>query len=165
MISFNELPPIMAKRARWAREEILGFVENPKVQIDEDELLAWVYSEEDGLWYSVDGNYSRKSPIEKMAKRREFANKQDIFKSKINKQYLEKLAQIDYWSKIRERILKRDKFTCQICQNRAKSKLHIHHILKRVSGGTDHYDNLITVCPKCHKNADIKLYDPTWKQL
>lgn len=163
MITLTELPPAMEKRARWAREQIIGVVkEHPNVQIDEDELLAWVYSEEDDVWYSVAGNYSRSSPQEKMKKRRKYAKKQDKIALELNEKYMERLAYTDYWSKIRETILERDGRKCQLCNKEGDSRLHIHHILKRKEGGEDFLDQLISVCPKCHSAADRKLYDPDW---
>jgi len=163
MISFTELPPAMLKRARWAREQIIGVVkEHPNVQIDEDEMLAWVYSEEDEVWYSIAGNYSYSSPQKKMEKRRIYAEKEEKFTGEINEKYIERMAYIDYYSKVRKTILERDGWKCQLCDKDGDGRLHIHHILKRKEGGEDFFDQLISVCPKCHSAADRKLYDPDW---
>lgn len=155
MKSFNELPLVMVKRARWAREQILGRTYNPDIQVDEDELLAWVFNEEDELWYSVDGNYSGKSPKEKMRARREYAKKYEEKQAEYDEKYIERLAQIDYWSKIRQKVLKRDKNTCQKCKTKIK-RLDIHHILPRRIEGSDHYDNLITLCHSCHPKYEYR---------
>ena len=114
MKSFNELPPIMVKRARWAREQILGKVENPNIQIDEDELLAWVFNEEDGLWYSVDGNYSRSSPKEKMEKRRKYLERMEAKSLEYETEYIRRLKEVEFWSKIRQKVLKRDTNQCRV---------------------------------------------------
>ena len=74
-------------------------------------------------------------------------------------EYYEKVI---YYSKIRKQVLKRDKETCQICKKKKKTKLHIHHIIKKTEGRNDCLDNLITCCPSCHKLADGKLYNPEW---
>lgn len=155
MKTLNELPPTMLKRAQWAREQILNETdtEDPDIQIDKDELLAWVFNEEDELWYSIDGNYSRSSPKEKM-KRRQDQIQRDILRSqKYAEENANRWAEIAYWSGIREKILERDNHACQGCDNKI-SKFHIHHILPRKKGGTDHYDNLITLCAKCHKKYE-----------
>ena len=62
---------------------------------------------------------------------------------------------IDYWnlsdvpSNVREFVLERDNYKCQICES--KNKLHIHHITKRCSGGDHNPDNLVTLCSSCHR--------------
>ena len=70
---------------------------------------------------------------------------------------LELEAQQKYWSKVRERILERDNWTCQRCGQEFE-KYHIHHIVKKKENGSDTNDNLITVCHKCHKILDTKEY-------
>lgn len=161
MIILNTLPPIMKQRAVWARNEILNHPE--LVEVDYDELLAWIYSGEDNLWYSIDGNYSQKSPSEKMLKREEYRKKMDETAEEWKKEWDIKYYEQQHWSKIRLSVLKRDKYTCQLCNSVGNSKLHIHHIQKRRKDGPDFEDNLITVCPSCHANADRSLYDPKWK--
>jgi len=154
-----ELPDAMANRAAWSRQRAC---EDPtRVEIDH-EFLPWVFCEEDNLWYSFDGNYSGISPDEKRIKAIEFNKKQEAWEEKqrlnVRKRYLYNL----YWSEVRYDILTRDKNTCQLCGVNGNNKLHIHHILKRKKGGKDYYDNLLTVCPKCHSKADSDLYDPEW---
>ena len=149
----NLLPPSMRERARWARQQLLEHPE--KAEIDEDQILAWVYDPEDKCWYSIAGNYSFSSPLEKMKKRREVQNKNNDYALKLDYENIQREKQIDFESKIREKILKRDKNTCQNCFAKIE-KLHVHHILKRRLGGTWHYDNLITVCAKCHKAVEQK---------
>ena len=55
---------------------------------------------------------------------------------------------------VRQYVLKRDNYTCQCCgahSTKTKSvKLHVHHIESRKTGGNAP-NNLITVCPACHK--------------
>lgn len=145
----------MVKRARWARKQILGEIDNPDIQIDEDELLAWVFNQEDNLWYSVDGNYSGKSPKEKMKSRREYVKRYSEKQLEYDEKYIERLAQIDYWSKVRQKVLERDNYTCQNCKTKIK-RLDIHHILPVRLGGADHYDNLITLCHSCHPKHEYR---------
>ena len=48
-------------------------------------------------------------------------------------------------------VLTRDKYACQNCKGKTKdSKLEVHHIVFRSNGGSDEYDNLITLCKTCH---------------
>lgn len=61
-------------------------------------------------------------------------------------------------------ILRRDNFACRVCGefHAAKNEhgiyipasdgqLAVHHIQYVSNGGTDHPDNLLTVCKRCHK--------------
>ena len=151
----GELPPSMRSRAIWARKQIL---ENPKIaEIDEDELLAWVYHKEDGVWYSISGNYSNSSPIEKMEKRRVQQKKNFEYEKKRDRESLKLEIKQKYWSKVRNRILERDNYTCQRCKQEFE-KYHIHHIVKVKESGSDADDNLMTTCHKCHKILDTKEY-------
>lgn len=48
------------------------------------------------------------------------------------------------------KILKRANKGCSIC-GWNESTCDIHHIIERKNGGTDNIDNLIIVCPNCHR--------------
>lgn len=48
------------------------------------------------------------------------------------------------------RILKRMKATCAIC-GWNEARCDIHHIVPKSKGGTNDMDNLICVCPNCHR--------------
>jgi len=151
----NCLPPSMREKARWAREQIIN---NPKsAEIDEDELLAWVFNKENNCWYSISGNYSFKSPAEKMAKRQEIIKKQEEYEEKWVNQNIKEYEQWEYWSRVRKKILKRDKWTCQKCGQKI-GRLEIHHIVKRKENRVDAEDNLITLCKPCHSKYDGKDY-------
>ena len=51
---------------------------------------------------------------------------------------------------VREYVLFRDGHKCQCCRGKSKdSKLHVHHIESRKTGG-DAPNNLITLCSECH---------------
>jgi len=154
-----ELPGAMQERAIWARTQ--GAKDPGKVETD-NELLPWIYCEEDNLWYSFDGNYSGISPAEKIRKAEEFERKQEEWEEQQKRYFLKKLYEQEYWSTIRQKVLERDNYTCQKCGAKAPTKFHIHHILKRKKGGTDHFDNLITVCPSCHPAVDGNEYNPAW---
>jgi len=154
-----ELPPSMAQRAIAART--IACNDPSEVDVD-DEMLPWVYDPEFDYWISFDGNYSCKSPAQKRAdaiERDAFAKRNEI----------ERLARIaeqediqELWSRIRQKVLERDGYSCQMCGLVKTSGLHIHHIMKKSDGGTDHMDNLMTLCPSCHPKADRKLYNPDW---
>ena len=61
---------------------------------------------------------------------------------------------------VREYVLFRDGHKCQCCKGKSNdSKLHVHHIESRKTGG-DAPNNLITLCSECHKKyhrGEIKL--------
>jgi len=42
-----------------------------------------------------------------------------------------------------------------------KSICDVHHIISRKNDGTDDYENLIVVCPNCHRLIEKGLLDPT----
>jgi len=160
MKEIKSLPKSMAEKALWARKE---FQKNPsKSQVD-DECLVWCFNKLDKLWYSIAGNYSQFSPEEKRLKeynrQKEYEEKEQTAKEMAIEYY----NRVLYQSNIRQMVYDRDDNICQICHKKGDSKLHIHHILKRRHNGTDHLDNLITVCPRCHIQADNKLYDPIWR--
>lgn len=47
-------------------------------------------------------------------------------------------------------VLNRDGYTCQCCKKKI-GRMEVHHIVYQSNGGSDEAENLITVCPKCHK--------------
>lgn len=63
------------------------------------------------------------------------------------------------YKQFRLKVLKRDKFTCQMCNKRGKRvRLNVHHIMKWSSASTLRYDtdNGITLCRGCHKSVTGK---------
>ena len=51
-------------------------------------------------------------------------------------------------------MLKRDKYTCQMCKCRTRKQLEVHHIMTWADAGTLRFDpgNGITLCKPCHKS-------------
>lgn len=45
---------------------------------------------------------------------------------------------------------------CQACGYNEYPILQIHHIIEKHNGGTNDFDNLIVLCPNCHKKAHKK---------
>ena len=76
------------------------------------------------------------------------------------------------YKRFRSAVLKRDNFTCQMCNIKGKRvRLNVHHIMKWSSASTLRYDvdNGITLCNKCHKevtgkDAVIAKSEATWKE-
>ncbi len=63
------------------------------------------------------------------------------------------------YKQFRTEVLKRDKFTCQMCNKKGKRVwLNVHHIMKWSSASTLRYDpdNGITLCRDCHKDVTGK---------
>jgi len=160
-VKLNDLPPIMAQRAMTAR---MLACENPESLDIDDEMLPWIFDERDGVWLSFDGNYSAKSPAEKRAQAEAYRARQEEWEIKKEENARKQFELQMVWSMTRQAVLKRDQYSCTICGNIKETALHIHHILKKREGGTDHMDNLITVCNSCHKTADTKLYNPDWSK-
>jgi 5-methylcytosine-specific restriction endonuclease McrA len=58
------------------------------------------------------------------------------------------------WTEVRQKIRKRDKYTCLICGTRTPP-LHVHHLkswtkFKKLRFA---FDNLVTLCAYCHKEV------------
>lgn len=60
------------------------------------------------------------------------------------------------YKKFRLSVLKRDKYTCQMCS--CKKGLNVHHIIKWALASSLRFDvsNGITLCKSCHKNISGK---------
>lgn len=67
----------------------------------------------------------------------------------------------DDWPQISAYIKKRDDYRCRAhklglakCRHRFpppyQHLLHVHHIIERLRGGSNHPSNLITLCKECH---------------
>ena len=58
--------------------------------------------------------------------------------------------QMGFWN-TREYILYRDGHECRLCGGKRKdSVLEVHHKVRRIDGGSDRPENLITLCSTCH---------------
>lgn len=59
------------------------------------------------------------------------------------------------YKRFRTDVLKRDKFTCQLCQNKNKKNLHVHHIIEWAKATSLRYDvgNGICLCRECHESV------------
>ena len=53
------------------------------------------------------------------------------------------------WRRLKEKILHRDKHTCQHCK-RVGGELELDHIINVAVGGDDNEDNLQILCKECH---------------
>ena len=51
------------------------------------------------------------------------------------------------WTKIKQRILRRDAFICQYCGQEANT---VDHVIPRRLNGNDSDDNLVASCRKCN---------------
>lgn len=49
---------------------------------------------------------------------------------------------------LKPKIIKRDGYRCVKCKSQIN--LHVHHVVYRSNGGTNDFENLITVCAECH---------------
>lgn len=62
-----------------------------------------------------------------------------------------------YWSSIKEAIIKRDKGVCTWDGCDITWCLAVHHIIPKVRGGTEHPNNLRTLCQIHHGKSHSKL--------
>ena len=57
--------------------------------------------------------------------------------------------------KLRYEIMLRDKFTCQACGQQAPNvPLEVDHRIEVMNGGTNHKDNLVTLCWACNRGKE-----------
>jgi ATP-dependent DNA helicase RecQ len=62
------------------------------------------------------------------------------------------------WHRVRDNILRRDKFKCVECEQPCnRDEADIHHLLPRSAGGSDEPSNLVTLCDGCHAAHHPKL--------
>lgn len=67
------------------------------------------------------------------------------------------------WRVIRNRVFKRDDYTCQYCGERGK-KLECDHVIPVARGGLHDDDNLVTACFACNRSKRDKLV-AEWRAL
>jgi len=62
------------------------------------------------------------------------------------------------YKEFRSKVLKRDKFTCQMCKSRIRKSLEVLHIMTWANASTLRFDpmNGITLCKSCHKDITGK---------
>lgn len=67
------------------------------------------------------------------------------------------------WLRLRERVLKRDKYACQECKRygKANDAQMVHHMFpsKEVPQYSYLIDNLISLCNKCHNEMHVRSTD------
>lgn len=56
------------------------------------------------------------------------------------------------WEELRQCVLEQDRYRCRVCDTYPKEK-HVHHIIPISKFGSNHPNNLITLCHKCHDSA------------
>jgi len=57
---------------------------------------------------------------------------------------------LEFSKRTQQKILKRAKIKCVLC-GWNEAACDIHHIVPKKKGGTDSHDNLVVVCPNCHR--------------
>ena len=65
----------------------------------------------------------------------------------VSKSALRSTGSTRQWTKIRERILRRDGYICQYCGQEANT---VDHVVPRRLGGNDVDDNLLSACRRCN---------------
>lgn len=77
-------------------------------------------------------------------------------KRKVPHQHLNPQSILDFSKRTIKKILKRANCKCKIC-GYDRATCDIHHIVAKSKGGPDSTDNLIIVCPNCHREIhDLK---------
>lgn len=63
-------------------------------------------------------------------------------------------------AKDKEKIKKRDNYTCQYCGSTYRGNLEVHHIVPISKGGPDKSSNLVTACGRCNRKIGTKIIYP-----
>jgi DEAD/DEAH box helicase domain-containing protein len=122
------------RRIRWFTHENIG---GGEVKLPEVHLNTM------GFWLSLD----------------------DATVQSLQEQMLWNAGKNDYgpdWDTIRQRVLRRDGHTCQVCGTSIQAdSLHAHHIqpFKQFHDrlAANQLSNLITLCPSCHRRAETRV--------
>jgi len=75
------------------------------------------------------------------------------------------------WRALRREIKERREVKCKMCgreQSRNDRDLQVHHIVPLTAGGSNHADNLMLLCHRCHRSVESytdKIVDYTIKNL
>ncbi len=64
---------------------------------------------------------------------------------------------LDFSKRTVAKIIKRANLKCSMC-NWDETSLDVHHIIERKNGGSNDMENLIAICPNCHRKAHEKKY-------
>jgi len=72
------------------------------------------------------------------------------------------------WQAIRVLVLQRDNYQCVECGKKdeygeRRNLLDVHHVIPKIEGGTNDLENLMTLCPECHKPKTRRLLQRIWK--
>jgi len=123
------------KKIKWDTNEIISYED---FDLPEREMFT------KGYWFTIDNNL-----MDRMINKNHFFKKnQDYGKN---------------WKKIKANVKQRDKFICQNCGKIENiTSFHVHHKIP-LKNYTDlskanKLDNLITLCPSCHKHAEKNQY-------
>ena len=65
----------------------------------------------------------------------------------LSKSALRSTGSTRHWRSIRSRVLRRDQFICQYCNQEATT---VDHVIPRRLGGLDSDDNLVASCTRCN---------------
>jgi hypothetical protein len=67
---------------------------------------------------------------------------------------LERESRLDdaAWEALRQDVLAQDRYRCRLCDEYPNEK-HVHHIIPLSKHGSNHPNNLITLCYRCHDRA------------
>lgn len=60
--------------------------------------------------------------------------------------------ELEEWGELRRRILEEDKYLCRMCRTDSRER-HVHHIIPLSKYGSNHPNNLITLCYDCHNKV------------
>ena len=62
------------------------------------------------------------------------------------------------WRKLRDCILKRDFYLCQVCaaKGRVTPANQVDHVIPKVKQGTDEETNLQSICDPCHRDKSAR---------
>lgn len=99
-------------------------------------------------WFS--SNKKKKSKSNNVKKPKNNKQNLDVMADKLKGKPYSVFLKSEYWHIIRNKVLKRDNYTCVICKS--KSRLQTHHdTYKHHFREHRHLKDLLTLCASCHR--------------
>ena len=73
------------------------------------------------------------------------------YKLKIISGFHNERLSVEDWNMLRAQVIACDKKKCNLCNSIDSREYHLHHIVPLYAWGTNHINNLVFLCQKCHQ--------------
>jgi 5-methylcytosine-specific restriction endonuclease McrA len=161
----KKLPDSMKNRATFAIKAAMEIIDVP-VEFCFSERMFGAYNSEENVWVYEDGRYSGKSPSERDNCCLSRSYKQTIRGREFIKESYDNLENPLAWkekSEFRLRMLEDCFYQCFICEIKPSDlkRLHMHRVIPGKMEGEYTDENVVILCPSCHRKAEGK----SWEEI